>query len=125
MARPKKVIDPTEVEKLAAMHCSNTEIAAFFDVSVDTIERRFAGIISKGKERGKSKLRRLQWESATKGNVTMQIWLGKQLLAQRDHIETPTIEAKIDGKANIVIRWTDEPDSDIGTPAPDSSSAAG
>jgi hypothetical protein len=30
-------------------------------------------------------LRRMQFESANKGNVTMQIWLGKQYLGQSDH----------------------------------------
>jgi len=35
-------------------------------------------------ENGRSSLRRLQWKSATNGNITMQIWLGKQYLGQRD-----------------------------------------
>jgi hypothetical protein len=29
----------------------------------------------------------MQFESATKGNVTMQIWLGKQYLGQRDNLD--------------------------------------
>lgn len=29
----------------------------------------------------------MQWKSAKSGNVTMQIWLGKQLLAQKDKVE--------------------------------------
>ncbi len=82
-----KKIDPIEVEKLAAMHCSTAEIAAFFECSSDTIERRFAAILIKGKEKGKSKLRRLQWQSAEKGNVVMLIWLGKQYLGQTDKQE--------------------------------------
>jgi hypothetical protein len=32
-------------------------------------------------------LRRTQFKSAEAGNVTMQIWLGKELLGQRDHTE--------------------------------------
>jgi hypothetical protein len=111
VARPKKLIDKTEVEKLAAMGCNDTEIASFCDCSVDTINRRFAEILKKGREKGKTKLRRLQWQSAEKGNVTMQIWLGKQLLGQRDYHEAPVVEAKVDGKAQITIRWTDEPDA--------------
>jgi len=35
-------------------------------------------------ESGKSILRRLQWQAALGGNITMQIWLGKQLLGQSD-----------------------------------------
>ncbi len=87
MARPRKVIDADLVEKLAAIHCTTPEIAAIVDCSVDTLERRFAAILAKGKSKGKTKLRRLQWESAEKGNVVMQIWLGKQILGQSDQIE--------------------------------------
>lgn len=86
MAKPKP-IDPVEVEKLAAMGCTTKEIASFFDCSRDTIERRFAAILEKGKEKGKAKLRRLQWQSAEKGNVVMQIWLGKNYLGQTDKVE--------------------------------------
>lgn len=108
MARPQKFIDKTEVEKLAAMGCTNKEIGAFFDCSADTIERRFAGVLQKGRERGKIKLRRLQWQAAEKGNTAILIWLGKQYLDQRDHFDQPSIEAKVDGKADIVIRWVDD-----------------
>jgi hypothetical protein len=31
-------------------------------------------------------VRRMQFESANRGNVTMQIWLGKQYLGQSDHV---------------------------------------
>lgn len=81
-------INPEEVEKLAALHCTNTEIAAFVGCDETTIRRRFADIIKKGKENGKIRLRQLQWNSAEAGNVTMQIFLGKQLLEQTDNYET-------------------------------------
>lgn len=64
--------------------CTMQEIGAVCECSVDTLERRFADIIQKGKETGKSSLRRMQWKNAESGNVTMQIWLGKQLLGQKD-----------------------------------------
>lgn len=85
MARPRIQIDPIEVEKLAAMGCTTKEIASFFDCSVDTIDRRFADNLLKGKDKGKIKLRRLQWQAAEKGNVVMLIFLGKQILEQRDN----------------------------------------
>lgn len=84
MARPLKEIDESLVEKLASIHCTMEEIASVCDCSVDTLERRFAELIKKAKDKGKSSLRRHQWESAQKGNVTMLIWLGKQLLGQTD-----------------------------------------
>lgn len=87
MARPKKDIDPDLVFELAKIHCSFTEMAAVLHCSVDTLNRRFADIIAKGREEGKIKLRRLQWQSAEKGNVVMQLWLGKQYLGQTEKIQ--------------------------------------
>lgn len=84
MARPKIKVDPLQVETLASIGCTNIEIAAVLACSVDTLNRRFADEITKGREKGKTKLRRLQWRSAEAGNVAMLIWLGKQLLGQRD-----------------------------------------
>jgi hypothetical protein len=105
LSRPKKFIDPEQVEKLAGMHCTTEEIASFFDVSRDTIERRFQDIILRGRQMGKAKLRRLQWQTAESGNVIMQIWLGKQLLNQSDAPKTdgdaevkPSVYKLIDAK---------------------------
>lgn len=99
MARPRKPIDADLVEKLAAIHCTLDEIALICGCSHDTIERRFASIIAKGKATGKTSLRKLQWESAQKGNVVMQIWLGKQILGQKDEsavvVEDVTLNLKI------------------------------
>ena len=36
---------------------------------------------------GKASLRRTQWKTATGGNPTMQIWLGKNMLGQTDKQE--------------------------------------
>jgi len=41
-----------------------------------------------GVANGKASLRRMQFVNAKNGNVTMQIWLGKQYLEQRDKHET-------------------------------------
>lgn len=84
MARPPLDIDEQLVENLAAIHCTMEEIASVCGCSVDTLERRFADVIKRAREKGKSSLRRLQWQAAQKGNVTMLIWLGKQLLNQKD-----------------------------------------
>jgi hypothetical protein len=90
MARPKKVIDYETVEKLARIHCTQVEIANHLELSVDTLQRdkKFCGIYKKGVDEGRMSLRRMQFAAANKGNVTMQIWLGKQLLSQRDKTET-------------------------------------
>lgn len=84
MGRPKLVIDADLVTSLAEIHCTYDEIAAVVGCSTDTLKRRFADRIEKGREKGKASLRRMQFEKAQEGNATMQIWLGKQLLGQRD-----------------------------------------
>lgn len=88
MARPKIKIDPEMVQKLAQIFCTMEEIAAVVGCSVDTLERRFADIIKKGKESAKASLRREQYKKAMDGNTTMMIWLGKQYLEQTDKINT-------------------------------------
>lgn len=82
--RPPLEIDEEMVEKLASICCTMNEMASILECSVDTLERRFADIIEKGRSKGKSSLRRKQYEVAMGGNPTMLIWLGKQQLGQTD-----------------------------------------
>jgi len=85
MARPRKKVDKDVLEKLAAIGCTVEEMAAVMGCSKDTLERRYKDIIEKGKAQGRTSLRRHQWKLAEKGNATMQIWLGKQLLQQKNN----------------------------------------
>lgn len=87
MARPRKKVDPALVTELARIHCTYEEIAAVCGVSTDTLSRRFADLIEKGRDEGKMSLRRHQWSLAAKGDKTMLIWLGKQHLGQSDRSE--------------------------------------
>ena len=87
IGRPLLPIDEKLVHKLAAIHCTMEEIAATCNCSVDTLENRFSDIIQKAREEGKASLRRMQYQKAQEGNVTMMIWLGKQLLGQREKID--------------------------------------
>tara|TARA_R110000744_G_C19229225_1_gene547991 strand:- start:158 stop:457 length:300 start_codon:yes stop_codon:yes gene_type:complete len=85
MARPKKyTIDIKQVENLAKYGCTNIEIAQFFGCSADLIEKSYSEFTTKGRATQKLRLRQLQWKSAEGGNVTMQIWLGKQILGQAE-----------------------------------------
>jgi len=93
MARPKKYdIDTTQVQKLAQLGCTNKEMADFFGCSADLLEKSYSEFLTKGRAEQKMRLRQLQWQSATKGNVTMQIFLGKNLLGQQDKIEETQLE---------------------------------
>src|SRR6185312_2885305 len=82
-------IDLAELEKLCAMNCTDDELAAWFGVNTRTIERKrkqpaFAEVMERGKAKGRISVRRAQMKLAEAGNATMCIWLGKQLLGQRD-----------------------------------------
>lgn len=87
MARPEIEIDGKLVEKLAGIGAKNTEIADFVGCSVDTLDRRFAEEIRKGRANLKMSVRRWQLKYAEQGNSALLIWLGKQMLGQRDTIE--------------------------------------
>lgn len=100
--RGKRIeLDSAKVEVLAAIQCTFDEIASGLGVSTDTLDRRrkddpkVADAIKRGREEGTRSLRRIQWEAAQKGNVTMMIWLGKQWLGQKDkqeHDHTGSVE---------------------------------
>ena len=100
MARPPKKIDPEIVSRLAQIHCTMEEIALVVGCSVDTLERRFADIIKIGKAKARSSLRRYQWEAVQKGNTAMLIWMGKQLLDQKDRAES-TVDVTARGEFKI------------------------
>jgi hypothetical protein len=85
MARPKLPIDEDQVFRLAVFGCTNREIASFFDCSTDTIERRFAAQMDKGRMEGRTRLRRKIWQEAIeKGNTALLIFLAKNELGMSD-----------------------------------------
>lgn len=84
MGRPRLKIDQKLLYELASIHCTNKEIASILGISHDTLVRRFAYDLERGREDGKASLRRMQWASAKSGSVAMLVWLGKNLLGQRD-----------------------------------------
>lgn len=92
--RPKIEIDKGTFEGLCDLLCTKTEIAGFFHCSEDTIENYckrtynecFSAVFKKYAQGKKIALRRLQWQSAEKGSIPMQIWLGRQWLGQTDKV---------------------------------------
>ena len=91
--RPRKDVDLTILQGLAEIQCTAEECAGVLGVSVDTIDRRlkdeghggFADFYKKHADSGKASLRRAQWRMAIEeNNPTMLVWLGKQVLGQRD-----------------------------------------
>ena len=100
VGRDKIVVVPEEVEKLAKLWCTNREIAEWFGIEESTLKYNFSDIIAKGRSETKQALRRAQLKNALEGNTTMQIWLGKQILGQR---ETPVQE-----DINKILPWSDD-----------------
>lgn len=95
--RPPKLRDDEQtlkqLEGLGRIHCTTREAADFLEVTEKTfivflqrhIKARDAFNMGPGK--GKVSLRRMQWRTAESGNAAMQIWLGKQILGQRDQAQ--------------------------------------
>ena len=88
----RAIINLAQLAQLAEHHWTIDEIAAFFRVSEKTIDvllkqAQVSDLYTQGKARGRGMLRSAQFKAAIKGNVTAQIWLGKNLLGQRDSFE--------------------------------------
>ena len=88
MAYKESEGDRLLIEKLANAQCTNEEIAEEVGCCEKTLRKHFTDLLKKAKKAGLSNLRLAQYEMAvTKKNVTMLIWMGKQLLGQSDHAE--------------------------------------
>jgi hypothetical protein len=86
--RPKIEIDYKIVDKLSQIACTQEEIASILGCSVDTLQRdiEFCGIYKDGLNKARASLRRKQFALADK-NAAMAIFLGKNMLKQRDNID--------------------------------------
>ena len=86
-------IDWVRVKSLCSIQCTRDEIVAHTGVSADTYGRaskrehgkQFGDLIREWRTGGKCSLRRKQWLLANT-NAAMAIFLGKQMLDQRDDI---------------------------------------
>ena len=92
--RPKKRIDWQEVEKLCALQCSQTEIADWLHVSVDTLVRRlqeekqqsFAEFFQLHRVQGKIAVRRNLFKLSEK-YPQAAIFLAKNWLGMTDNVQ--------------------------------------
>lgn len=113
--RPKKELDKKVFEGLCRIQCTEEEIADAFECDVNTVnswckrtyKKGFSEVFRQKRGQGKVSLRRMQWKSAEGGNVTMQIWLGKNLLGQVDKQET---EQATNCPINITVSAATEDD---------------
>lgn len=116
--RPKLILNDKgieTIEALAGIMCTVDEIADVMNTTADTLTNKnnkdaYSAALKKGRNSGKASLRRYQFECAKKGNPTMLVWLGKQYLDQKDHIEQTTESPNI----NINISPATENDVEKG-----------
>jgi hypothetical protein len=90
--RPREVIDLEQLKRLAMLHCTQREIAAYFGIDRVTLTRRlqekaYRDAYNHGISLGNINLRRMQYAAAQRGSNAMLIWLGKQMLGQKNRVE--------------------------------------
>ncbi len=100
IGRNKTVIPEEQVMELAKLHCTNQEMADFFEVKLQTFMDNFRDIITKGRLLTKQRLRKAQLDLALKGDRTMLIWLGRNILSQN--------EQTINNDEDKVLPWLEE-----------------
>lgn len=108
--RGRKELNLENLKAMVRIQCTAEECAAVLQMSTDTLDRRlkeleykgFAEFYEKYSHEGLQSLRRAQWKSAVKkGSVPMQIWLGKQMLGQKDKHELGT---NLGQPINVIIK---------------------
>ena len=95
-------VDWDEVSELCKIQCTQEEIAAVTNITVDTLDTAskrendcsFSEFYQQKKLGGHTSLRRKQWALAGENNATMQIWLGKQYLKQVDKQEVSEADTR-------------------------------
>lgn len=95
-----KEIDVELVTRLSMIHCTIEEIAMIVGCTKMHLFNHYADVIELGRAKGKMSLRRLQWRAAETGNVSMLVWLGKNILNQTDKVHEVIIDhttAKVPG----------------------------
>lgn len=102
-------IDQKQFENLCAIQCTRDEICSIFGVDDNTLIRwckehydgkDFGTVFQEKRKLGKASLRRTQWKLAEK-NVSMAIFLGKNMLGQTDNPEV--IQEDSGNNANVCI----------------------
>ena len=108
--RPESIIDEKQFVAMCQIQCTMAEICGILDVDEKTLTKwckatfnmSFSQIYRQKKQGGKVSLRRMQWKNAEGGNVTMQIFLGKNYLGQRDKPEDLDGDTNKDASKKVI-----------------------
>lgn len=107
MARPLKDIDEALLKKLTKLHLSDKVIAECLDVSVDTLERRFAEQMQKWRSESKSKIADVLFDEAVNKR---EPWALKALAQKHlDYSDKVTTDSK---NVNLNIETLSDEDLD-------------
>lgn len=98
----------TQVELFGSLLATQVEMANWFDVCLSTIEKymtekdpdnvsMFLRVYKKAAAEATTSLRRIQLAKALEGDNTLLIWLGKQLLGQKDKSDITSDGEKVTG----------------------------
>jgi len=104
VGRNKTVIPEAQVAQLSEYHCTNKEMADFFDVPLQTFMDNFRDIITKHRLITKQRLRKKQIEVAMNGDKTMLIWLGRNMLGQTEN--------PVSDESSQVLPWLEDDGSE-------------
>jgi hypothetical protein len=102
--RPLKELNEEQVYKLAQTLLPIETIASILGTSVDTLDRRFSGVLQAGRSNRKETLSQVMWHKAlVEKSEKMMIWLSKQHLGYKDTQpeEVPT--------TNFIVHIHDDP----------------
>lgn len=96
----KTVVPPDQVYELAAIGCTDNEIAAFFGIKHDTLRYNFAEELKKGREYVKIRLRKAMFKNACDNmHAAVQIFLAKNILGMSDQPHN--------AEANTPLPWVE------------------
>lgn len=103
VGRDKIVVPPEEIEDLAALGCSDRDIANWFGIQESTLRYNFSDYLVKGRENLKITLRRAMLKNACVNlNAAVQIFLAKNMLGMSDQGMTT--------EAGKILPFTDDDD---------------
>lgn len=103
LGRPFADIDARIVYGMAVVGASNVEIGEVCGVVESVIRERFGEVLGVARANLKRKLRRAQLAKAMEGNPTMLIWLGKQMLNQKDRSDVTSGDEPVPESVRVVL----------------------
>lgn len=120
--RPRFELSDEDFAKLIGMiriQCTQEEICGIYGIDHKTLnealkrrgEPGFSQLFKRHQDEGKASLRRAQWKAAVeKHNPTMLVWMGKQMLGQKDKVavggdeDAPPIKHEVTALDRIASR---------------------